>query len=166
MTDVPVTPELSASDGFDKALARARLSDSDPMPVLERQDPAASPARMVAELRKMLSLRFAHAAPAAQAASLNRQATQSLRRLARQLRWRRVRIALFDFMLTYGLIILGLVVAAALVTAAILYRDAIAVLFTDLLTPAPAAPPAATPAASPSVSPTPPVQTAPTGTPP
>jgi hypothetical protein len=143
MTNAPVTPERSASEAFDEALSRARATNNDPMPVLKRLEPAESPGRMVDELRRMLSLRFVHALPAAEAASLHRQATQALGRLARQLRWRRVRIALVNVILTYGWAILGLVFAGGLIAVAILYRDAIGSYFTDLLGPAPAAPPAA-----------------------
>lgn len=159
MTEAPVTPELSASEAFDEALSRARATNNDPMPVLERLDPAGSPTRKVAELRKMLSLRFVYAIPAAEAKLLHRQATQALNRLALQLRWRRGRIALVDVILTYGWAFLGLVFAGGVIAVAILYRDAIGDFITDLLAPAPAAPPASGTAAT-----TPPAQSAPTGT--
>jgi hypothetical protein len=160
MTEAPVTPERSASEVFDEALSRARATNNDPMPVLKRLELAESPGRMVADLRKMLSLRFVHAIPASEAASQHRQATQALDRLARQLRWCRARIVLLVFIQTYGWVIFGLILAGGLLAVAVLYRDAIGVFFADLLAPAPAAPP--TPVAPAATSP--PAQSIPTGT--
>lgn len=157
MTNAPASPEVCAADAFDAALVRARAADGEPLPVLARTDPAKAPKRMVAELRGMLSHRFAHAVPAADAAALHRHTLRALGRMENRLRRRRIRTVVAHILRTYGWILLGLAAVAVLVGMAIVHFDAILTFVDGLRTSAPAPAPAAG-------SPAPPGAPAPAGT--
>jgi len=125
MTEVPASQPVPAGQAFDAALSRGRAAIADPLPVLPKIDPAKAPARAVAEVRGLLSARFAHAVPAARARELHQSTVRALDRLERRFYWQRLRVEFADFVITYRFAILGLLVAAILAVLAILYREAI-----------------------------------------
>ena len=147
MSEACDTEDVSAAAAFDAALARARSFERDPPPFLPRIDPEKAPSRTVAGLRKMLALRYAHAVPAAELASLHRQAILELNRLERRLRRRRIATLLMDFLRSYGWVIFGLLVLGALIGLAYAYREPILAFVEGLLAaaPIPAGPGATTP---------------------
>ena len=140
MTGASDPTPASAAETFDAALVRGRAEAALPPPVLPPVDPEKAPARTAAGLRRMLSARFAHAVPAAEAALLHRQTVRALERLERRYFRRRVRMAIADFVMTYGFAILGFLVVAALVGLAIVFRDAILAFVGGLLASPPAPP--------------------------
>jgi len=149
MTEAPQSAPVPAYQAFDAALARGQAAMADPLPVLAKIDPERSAARDVGRLRETLAARFAWAAPAATVATLHRTSVADLVRLERRIYWRRIRVSVADFLLTYWLRILGALVVAGLVVLAILYRDAIIASISALLPKGPAPTPPAPPPANP-----------------
>jgi hypothetical protein len=125
MTEGPASPSVSAGHAFDAALMRGRAARAEELPNLPKVTAANTSVQAVAELRGVLSARFAHGLPAAAAADLHREALRALSRLKRRLYWRRVRLAVADVLMTYGLPILGVLVVTALIGLAIVFRESI-----------------------------------------
>lgn len=125
MTETPPPSSVPAGQAFDAALSRGRAAIADPLPVLPKIDPTKAPARAVAEVRGLLSARFAHAVPAARAREQHQSTVRALDRLERRFYWQRLRAEFANFVITYRFAILGLLIAAILTVLAILYREAI-----------------------------------------
>lgn len=125
MTQAPASAPVPACEAFDAALVRGQAVMAEPLPVLPKLEPERSAGRLVADLRGGLVSRFAYAGPVARAKALHRKSVEDLVQLERQLRWRRRRVAVAGFLMRYWLVILGVVVAVALVAFAITYREAI-----------------------------------------
>ncbi len=149
MTEAPQSAPVPAGQAFDAALVRGQAAMAEPLPVLAKVDPERSAARTVGRLRETLAARFGWHAPAATVARLHRTSVADLVRLERRIYWRRIRVSVADFLLTYWLRILGALVVAGLVVLAILYRDAIIASISALLPKGPAPTPPAPPPANP-----------------
>lgn len=125
MTEAPASAPLPAGEAFDAALQRGQGAMAEPLPVLPKPDPERSAVRLVADLRGGLVARFAYADPVAGMKALHRKSVEDLARLERRLLWRRRRVAVALFLMRYWLVMLGVVLAVALVALAITYREPI-----------------------------------------
>jgi len=148
MIETPAPPSVSVGQAFDAALLRGRAAQAAALPDQQDVSPANDPAQTVAELRGMLSARFAHAVPAARAAALHRQAVLALGRIESRLFWRRVRITLADFLMTNWVAIMSVVVIVVLVGLLLVFGGVIFDVITGLFAATPAPPAPATPTAT------------------
>lgn len=133
MSDTSTPRAATAGQAFDAALVRGRTAMAEPTPVLPKIEPSNAPARAVADLRAVLSARFSHAIPAAKTSELHRSTLRALHRLEREFYWRRVRLAVSHFMMTYWVIILALLMIAALGGLAFFARETILAFVNDLI---------------------------------